>query len=624
MAGSLGLWIAFGIVLVVAIVALVLVFVYKKTGPAGTSFAWKGPWSSATTYALNDVVFDATSSSSFISIVASNFNHPPASSPTDWQVMVESTAGQGFTLSGTYSASTIYAAFDVVTDPASGSSYASLVSGNLNHPPSTSPSQWQLFAQGVLPSGTFSNTTTYAKGNIVFDLNSSSSYLSLINGNLGNPPSSSPSAWQVLASGISATNPPNQYLNLDLSTPFTVSSTSSTVVPFDTVVESVGTIRYATNTSTITIPTQQMYQVSVWVTVTAGTINSKQLLSLSWTPVGGSAVVLDEQSYSFTTTGGARTINLKSLGNFGAGDTLQVFTQGSSSGYVLSVAVANLLAIPTTNSVFSLTNSVAQTVPSGSQTPVVLDVVTELSNQGLLAKGVPAGSIVPNSNGWYWIIASVAYTGGSAVEPVQLDLFNVTGSSILVDTITQVLSDGTLQTQCTYLGYLANATTVQVRAFSDTTSLTIPIQGATLSAALVSSSPNASTRWMNASSQALVANTPLTLSYTTNVTTNNTAWTAPASNQTFTVPISGYYLLQVTGTMTGTSGSLGSLSILTGSSALVADSQYLNSDGTASWDIVIPVLLEQQQTITATALGNATGMAVTLTDISLSLVNLLD
>ncbi len=72
---------------------------------AGGGFTWQGPWSNATTYAVNDVV--SFNGSSYISITASNLAHQPDTSPANWNLMAQ--AGANFTgaaaggdLSGTY------------------------------------------------------------------------------------------------------------------------------------------------------------------------------------------------------------------------------------------------------------------------------------------------------------------------------------------------------------------------------------------------------------------------------------------------------------------------------------------------------------------------------------------
>jgi hypothetical protein len=54
--------------------------------PVGTN--WKGPWSAATTYAINDAVSRtiAGQTTAYISRTAGNLNQPPESNPDDWDV----------------------------------------------------------------------------------------------------------------------------------------------------------------------------------------------------------------------------------------------------------------------------------------------------------------------------------------------------------------------------------------------------------------------------------------------------------------------------------------------------------------------------------------------------------
>src|SRR5437016_125783 len=54
-------------------------------GPAGTSFIWRGAWSSATAYAVNDVV--SFNGSTYICISA-NTNHDPTD-VTRWALMAQ-------------------------------------------------------------------------------------------------------------------------------------------------------------------------------------------------------------------------------------------------------------------------------------------------------------------------------------------------------------------------------------------------------------------------------------------------------------------------------------------------------------------------------------------------------
>lgn len=55
------------------------------SGPAGTSVNWTGAWLSGTTYSVDDGVSDV--GVAYVSLMNSNLNHIPASSPTYWQVI---------------------------------------------------------------------------------------------------------------------------------------------------------------------------------------------------------------------------------------------------------------------------------------------------------------------------------------------------------------------------------------------------------------------------------------------------------------------------------------------------------------------------------------------------------
>lgn len=59
------------------------------TGPTGfgVGLTDRGLWSSIATYAINDFVFDPLTGSSFVSIVDGNTNNPPSTSPSQWQLL---------------------------------------------------------------------------------------------------------------------------------------------------------------------------------------------------------------------------------------------------------------------------------------------------------------------------------------------------------------------------------------------------------------------------------------------------------------------------------------------------------------------------------------------------------
>jgi hypothetical protein len=60
--------------------------VSTNTCPAIGSINFRGPWSSSTTYAVNDAV--STGGSTYVSLQSGNLNHAPASSPTYWALLV--------------------------------------------------------------------------------------------------------------------------------------------------------------------------------------------------------------------------------------------------------------------------------------------------------------------------------------------------------------------------------------------------------------------------------------------------------------------------------------------------------------------------------------------------------
>src|SRR5207247_11368715 len=57
------------------------------TGATGPPVTFQGNWSSATTYALGDVVF--YSGSAYISLQNANLNHQPNTSPTFWALLAQ-------------------------------------------------------------------------------------------------------------------------------------------------------------------------------------------------------------------------------------------------------------------------------------------------------------------------------------------------------------------------------------------------------------------------------------------------------------------------------------------------------------------------------------------------------
>jgi Collagen triple helix repeat (20 copies) len=134
------------------------------TGPQGPPVTFQGTWSTSGTYNTGDVVF--YNGSAYISLASSNTNNQPNSSPTQWALLAQqgttgatgATGAQGpqgtqgatgpqgppISYGGTYSSSTTYSTGTVVYY--NGSAYISLVNSNTNNTPSSSPTQWGLLA----------------------------------------------------------------------------------------------------------------------------------------------------------------------------------------------------------------------------------------------------------------------------------------------------------------------------------------------------------------------------------------------------------------------------------------------------------------------------------------------
>jgi hypothetical protein len=223
------------------------------TGPAGAAGAvgpagapglnFQGAYAAGSTYALDDVV--TYQGSSFVSLTGGNRGNTPGVA-AQWSVLAQAGTGgsgsggaTGFAYQGTYASATNYALSDVVTYQ--GSSYVSLIVANHGNTPGLSPGEWGVLALGAvgiqgpmgatgaqgaqgltgpagptgatgltgatgaagaagLPGlvyqGTFSSVTNYALGDVV--LFQGASYASLLNGNHGNTPSTSPGQWGVL------------------------------------------------------------------------------------------------------------------------------------------------------------------------------------------------------------------------------------------------------------------------------------------------------------------------------------------------------------------------------------------------------------------------------------------
>ncbi len=118
-----------------------------STGPASTSLGYKGVYASTVNYGSNDVVTYA--SAAWVSLVDSNHGNTPDASPVDWAVLVPAAAGAGggtavitrnLAFAGAYTSTTNYAVNDVITWQ--NTAWISLLDGNHGNAPDTSPAFW--------------------------------------------------------------------------------------------------------------------------------------------------------------------------------------------------------------------------------------------------------------------------------------------------------------------------------------------------------------------------------------------------------------------------------------------------------------------------------------------------
>ena len=124
-------------------------FVAREGDPG---FNWLGPWSSLTSYAVNDGV--SFNGSSYVCVVATTPGQSPATTPSSWNLIAE--AGEnGFNYRGVWTSSpspTPYVLDDVVTVSSNGTNqtYVAVVP---TPNPSLSPptSDWQLLFNNVTP-----------------------------------------------------------------------------------------------------------------------------------------------------------------------------------------------------------------------------------------------------------------------------------------------------------------------------------------------------------------------------------------------------------------------------------------------------------------------------------------
>ena len=147
-------------------------FVVASAGATSINgFLWKGAWDSGTAYAAGDAV--SFNGSSYVSLTNSNTGNPPDASPAEWALIAQ----RGDT---------------GATGP-TGATGATGEQGPVGPPGPTGPTG----ATGVNWKGAWSSGSTYATRDAVSF--SGSSYISLTDGNTGNPPDSSPANWDLLA-----------------------------------------------------------------------------------------------------------------------------------------------------------------------------------------------------------------------------------------------------------------------------------------------------------------------------------------------------------------------------------------------------------------------------------------
>jgi hypothetical protein len=117
-----------------------------------TSF--QGAWSSTTTYSQGASV--DYSGSIYVSLVNSNLNHVPSSSPTDWQA----TGGTG-SYAGVWNSGTSYTTGQTVS--VSSTLYIAL-QNSTNENPATTTGYWQILSNASYYYGTWSSSTAYPAG----------------------------------------------------------------------------------------------------------------------------------------------------------------------------------------------------------------------------------------------------------------------------------------------------------------------------------------------------------------------------------------------------------------------------------------------------------------------------
>jgi hypothetical protein len=159
-------------------------------GPQGIAgLIAKGEWSSGTTYGPFDVVQYANGI--WKSKQTNNSNNIPSQSPDNWELLV-----QGMNVKSDWSSATSYAKNDLVTY--ANAVYCSLIDLNVNNVP-VDGSKWKLLTQGLSAKGSWSSSTNYYYNDLV--TYKGTTYRSITNNNLNNTPpiNASDSNWDILS-----------------------------------------------------------------------------------------------------------------------------------------------------------------------------------------------------------------------------------------------------------------------------------------------------------------------------------------------------------------------------------------------------------------------------------------
>src|ERR1700675_38138 len=155
-----------------------------------SQFVSFGAYASGTTYAVNDVVL-ASDGQVYSSLSASNLGNDPTTSPTRWTLYFGSLVAQEYVMA--WSASITYDLGDH-TVGSDGSVYRSIVNTNLNNNPISSPASWTLAITVDPDDRTVADNKDYWSGEIVYV--GRKVYLSKISSNDTDPGSTS---WLLLS-----------------------------------------------------------------------------------------------------------------------------------------------------------------------------------------------------------------------------------------------------------------------------------------------------------------------------------------------------------------------------------------------------------------------------------------